>query len=328
MSDTNSIYFFEVFAEEQAILETMAPRDWRCHYFKNTIQESPVAELTPALLCLRTQSVIPQEWSVHLKAVLSRSKGYDHLVAYQRQTGSNAQFAALPSYCAEAVAEHALTMLLMLSRNMKQQMLQFSSFDRDGLTGSELSSLNVLIVGVGSIGYATYRLCHGLCGHVKGCDIHPTHEDVEYIELDEGLSWADVVIVSASLTESSRGLLNEDRLRNAASKGMFLVNVARGEITPLADMRLLLDLGIVKGLAMDVFPDENFLGEQFRSGYNQDSCQSLAVVHELSDRPNVVLTPHNAFNTHASVVRKCQETVRAWTYYFNNQSFFNCLDKG
>ncbi|NLF62671.1 MAG: hydroxyacid dehydrogenase, partial [Lentisphaerae bacterium] len=77
------VVFFEAFAEERAALEKYAGGRLQAEYTWKTIQEWGKAAEPPApIISVRTQSLIPTSWAGQLKAILTRSTGYDHLLRY------------------------------------------------------------------------------------------------------------------------------------------------------------------------------------------------------------------------------------------------------
>ena len=75
----------------------------------------------------------------------------------------------------------------------------------------------------------------------------------------------------------------------------------RSEFTPLADMARLLDEGWLGGLALDVYEEEPRLATALRAGQG---------TVPLAGRANVILTPHNAFNTAEALERKAQQAAQ------------------
>jgi D-lactate dehydrogenase len=90
------------------------------------------------------------------------------------------------------------------------------------------------------------------------------------------------------------------------------VNIGRGEFTPTEDMVMLLDEGHLGGLALDVYENESTLAVALRSGKSG---------FPLLGRPNVILTPHNAFNTAEAVDRKARQTIQQIDHFLMHNWF-------
>ncbi len=307
------VFFYEAFAEEAEALRALMPPRVRAGFTRKTIQEYGQNEPGAGLISIRTQSVIPPAWSDRLRAVLSRSTGYDHLKDYRRRTGRELPCGYLPLYCHRAVAEQALLMCLALLRRLPLQMRQFHAFQRDGLTGGELQGRALLAVGVGNIGYEVLKIGRGLGMRVAGVDIVQKHADVQYGTLDELLPGADVIVCAMNLTDLNRNYFNAARL-SAAKPGAIFINVSRGELSPPAGLLELLEAGRLGGVGLDVYQGESALAGALRAGRPADDPETRAVLR-MARHDNAILTPHNAFNTAEAVARKSEQSVQqalAW----------------
>jgi D-lactate dehydrogenase len=285
------IHFYEAFEEETVALRRFLPAQVRATFTWKTIQEAGDAEPPAPLISIRTQSIIPATWVGTVKGIISRTTGFDHLVGQRIPCGS------LPHYCSRAVAEQAILLVMALLRKLPQQTEQFPRFHRDGLTGRECVGKKLLVVGVGNIGSEVVRIGQALGMAVRRVDIIADRADVS---IDEGLPWADVIVCAMNLTRENAGYFRYDVLKQAR-RGFVFVNIARGELSPTADLVRLLDEKHLGGIALDVFEDEPQLATALRAGQG---------TFPLSGRPNVILTPHNAFNTAEALERKAEQSVQ------------------
>jgi D-lactate dehydrogenase len=298
------VYFFEAFEEEAGQLRRYLPRWIDAGFTSHTIREHNSGEIPAKIVSIRTQSRIPEEWSEKLLGILTRSTGYDHVLAYKGRTNCG----YLPLYCSRAVAEQAMMMWMGLLRNLPKQMQQFSDFHRDNLTGRECKGKSIAVVGMGNIGHEIYSIAKGLDMVPVGVDITEKHKDVVYTTINNVLGYADIIVCAMNLTRDNDSYFNYGRLKKA-KRGSIFINIARGEFSPSADLIRLLDEGILGGVGLDVYNKENIVGESFRQGIKEGDPELEAIV-ELGKRENVILTPHNAFNTHESVERKSRQSIQ------------------
>src|SRR3989338_4099437 len=255
------VMFYEVFKEEEEALKKFLPKNIKAGFTSQTIQAAGGKNPPAEVISIRTQSKIPGNWAAKgLRAILTRSTGYDHLLEYRRQTRSRVACGYLGDYCASAVAEQAMVMIGMLLRRMKKQIKNFENFDRNGLTGGEFRARRLLVVGVGNIGKQVVEIGQGLRMDVRGVDIKRNMQRLKYVSLNNGAGWADVIICAAPLTAKTRGMLDY-ALFKKARPGLVLVNVSRGEISPIKDLAKLLKQGKLGGLGLDVFEEEADLAE-------------------------------------------------------------------
>jgi D-lactate dehydrogenase len=304
-----AVFFYEAFQEEEQALRRYLNPKLKVGFTWQTIQEAGSVQPPAALISIRTQSIIPPAWGTQLSGLLTRSTGYDHLHHYLAQGQGNFPCGYLPLYCHRAVAEHTLLLWLTLLRKLPQQLQQFHTFTRDGLTGQECQSKTLLVVGVGQIGYEVITIGRGLGMQVLGVDIEKKHADVTYVALEPGLSQADVVVCAMNLTADNQNYFNYSVLKQG-KPGMIFINVARGEMSPSADLLRLLDEQFLGGVALDVYDNESELATSLRCGQITSSQPHFAAALELAKRPNVILTPHNAFNTQEAVTRKAEHSVQ------------------
>lgn len=295
------------------------PAEINAAFTSQTIQEYDDQKCIAPLISVRTQSRIPPAWARNLAGILTRSTGHDHINAYRAAANIDIPCGYLPSYCSRAVAEHAVMAAMVLLRKLKNQISAFETFARDGLTGHECQGRNLLVVGVGNIGSEMVDIARGLRMNIKGVDIVPKTKDIEYVFLTDGIPWADIIMCAVPLTRDTNHMLSYDALK-MAKRGVIIVNIARGEITPVADMQRLLSEGIVGGLSMDVYEQEYRLGRLLRAG-ETITDKTLAVIMELKKRDNVLCTPHNAFNTEESVARKASQSIEAVKTFLETKTF-------
>jgi D-lactate dehydrogenase len=256
--------------------------------------------------------VIPAGWAEHLRAILSRSTGHDHLAAYRAVVGAALQYGYLPLYCSRAVAEQAMLLWLALLRRLPRQVRQFPTFHRDGLTGGECRGRTLLIMGVGNIGHEVAGIGRALGMTVLGADPVRRWEDVTYVDYDEAASVADVVVAAMDLNPSSRGYFGAARLARL-KPGAIFVNVARGELVDAEALLTALEAGHLGGVGLDVYDREPELAVALRAGRDLDGAGPAAPIRailELARRDDVICTPHNAFNTAESVERKSEQSAQ------------------
>ncbi|UCF63917.1 MAG: hydroxyacid dehydrogenase, partial [bacterium] len=313
------VYFYEAFEEEVKALKSELNADVKAEFSWKTIQEKADPGPPSRLISIRTQSVIPITWAGQIKAVLTRSTGFEHLLDYEQKAKSSVNYGYLPLYCNRAVAEQACLLWMSLLRKLKLQLEQFKSFERDGLTGQECEKKTLLVVGVGNIGSEVVRIGEGLGMQVVGVDIVERFPTVNYVTIDEAISRADIIVCSMNLTPENKGYFNYSLLRKA-KKGVIFVNIARGEMSPSTDLLRLIEEDHLGGLGMDVFNKEAELATLMRQGKKSED-QEIKATSILATKPNVLFTPHNAFNTLESVERKSQQSIQQIENYLKTGQF-------
>jgi D-lactate dehydrogenase len=312
-------FFYEVFEEERSALLRHLPAGIDIGLTPDTIQEAGHIEPPAGLISIRTQSVLPRQWSSRIVGLLSRSTGFDHVQGFLDGATREVPAGYLPLYCSISVAEQALLLWLGLMRKLSMQTRHFPQFDRDGLTGRECRGKTLLVAGVGNIGLEVCRIGSALGMEAIGVDIVRRHPTVRYVSIDEGLPRADVIVCAMNLTEHNHGYFHYGLLRKTRP-GTIFVNIARGELSPVQDLLRLLEEGHLRGVGLDVYEDEAKLAVQLRSGKTGNKSAFEAVL-ALARHEHAILTPHNAFNTHEALERKAIQSIEQIEHFLRHGDF-------
>lgn len=253
----------------------------------------------------------------NLKLIATRSTGFDHIdLAHAAEKGivvSN-----VPFYGENTVAEMAFALILGVSRKI------FQSFERterfkfgfDGLMGFDLKDKTLGIVGMGHIGQYSARYGNGFGMRVLASD--PNRDEAlakelnfEYADsLEDMLAQADVITLHAPYNEHTHHLINMETVKKI-KKGAILVNTARGGLVETEALIWALDNGILSGAGLDVLEGEPEIKEEWEiitRGFDNEQMKHLLMNHILIERDDVLITPHNAFNTREAIDRILQTT--------------------
>lgn len=201
----------------------------------------------------------------------------------------NIEVISAPEGNAQAVAEHALGMLLALSNNLIQadQEVRNGLWLREKNRGWEISGKTIGIIGYGNNGSAFGRLWFGWDVKVLAYDKYLErygNEKVIAVELDALLEQADIISLHIPLTPETKGMINKNFL-SMCKHGAILINTSRGKIIELNDVVDALKTGVLKGACLDVLPTEP-------PSSGEDEYNNL--MKELYQMDNVILTPHVA----------------------------------
>jgi D-3-phosphoglycerate dehydrogenase len=159
-------------------------------------------------------------------------------------------------------AEHALSLLLALSRNIPQAnaSLKAGRWEREKFTGSEVCNKILGVVGLGNIGAIVAERALGLKMRVLAYDPFVSSETaaklrVELGSLEEIYAKADFITVHTPLTKDTRGLIGAAAFAKM-KKGVRIINCARGGIVDETALLQAITNGTVAGAALDVFVEE------------------------------------------------------------------------
>ena len=159
-------------------------------------------------------------------------------------------------------AEHAITMMLSLTRQIPQAHMSTiaGKWEKSKFLGTEISGKRLGLIGCGNIGAIVADRAQGLKMRVLGYDPFLTPEraknlGIEKVELDELLGKADFITLHTPLTDATRNIISADALQKT-KKGVRIINCARGGLIDEVALCAALYSGHVAGAALDVFAEE------------------------------------------------------------------------
>ncbi len=198
----------------------------------------------------------------------------------------------IPDYGAEAVADHAVAMLLALLRRLPL----FDTAVRDGSWGAKalVPSLDAFAVttvgllGFGRIARAVAQRLSAFGFHLLACDpmvsaAEAAESGVDLVTFEALLARSNALSLHLPLTPSTRNILNAETLASLP-QGAVVVNVARGGLIDEAALAQALQSGQLAGAGIDVFEEEPIANDS-----------------PLLSAPNTLLSPHAAFYSNASL---------------------------
>lgn len=238
----------------------------------------------------------------NLKLISVAFTGIDHVDAEacreKRIIVSNAQ-----GYSTYAVAELTFGLIFSLLRNIIPcDSAARQGGTKDGLVGRELFGKTVGIVGTGAIGLRTAEIAKAFGSRLLGYSRTERDEakalGIEYVSLDHLLAESDIVCLHVPLTEETKHLINKDRI-GLMKRQAILINAARGGVIDSQALADALNEGRIAGAGLDVFETE----------------PPLPADHPLLHSRNTVVSPHVAFATAESMLRRAAITfgnIYAW----------------
>ena len=288
-------------------------------FFEDTIQKvNPDEYLDSDVISVFIHSKVNEENICNcpnLKLIATRSTGTDHIdLEYAKL--KNIQVKNVPLYGENTVAEHTFALMLALSRKIHESYIETArgNFSTEGLMGFDLKNKTIGIIGGGRIGLHVARMARSFGMHVRVYDIHQDHFlseliNFKYVTLDELLKEADIISLHVPLNTHTAHMINKDTI-SQMKNGVLIINTARGGLIKNADLIAGLESGKIYGAGLDVLEGEEFLFEEALSNSPIENAAKVIVESTLlSKMPNVVITPHNAFNSIEAVHRIIDTTI-------------------
>jgi len=254
----------------------------------------------------------------NLKLIANRSTGFDHIdMDYCNE--HDIAVCNVPVYAEETVAEHVFALLLAISHKITEavQRTRNGNFSQDGLEGFDLRGKTLGVIGTGNIGMNVIEIARGFNMEVIAFDVQPDEKAASklgfsYAGMDALLSRADIITLHVPGNEKTRNLISKQEF-SKMKQGAVLINTSRGFVV---DIEALLEALVNRKIAaagLDVLPEEPTIREEaelLRSIFaERHNLETLFAGHMLAHRPNVLITPHSAFNTREAKQRLLGTTV-------------------
>lgn len=275
--------------------------------------EEENAEIISVFTSSRLTSEVLRKFK-NLKLILTRSVGYSHIdIEYCKE--NSIVVANTPHYGDYTVAEFSFGILLNLIRRICFGVNELKNGDMYPETfGMELFDKTIGIIGTGSIGSKTVKIAKGFSMNVICYDVFENSQlqneyGIKYVSLDTLCKLSDIIMLHAPLTTNSYHLLDFDKI-SLMKEDVVIVNTARGE---LIDTEALYDALLdkrIKAAALDVLEyEETISNKRPGENINLKNLRTSLINSKLINLPNVMVTPHIAYDTKEAVNRILEKTL-------------------
>ena len=233
----------------------------------------------------------------------------------------------VPAYSPEAVAEHAVALILTLNRKTHKayNRVREGNFSLEKLTGFNLAGKTVGVIGTGKIGAAFCKIMQGFSCKILAYDKFPNQElaatGVEYTEIDDLMMQSDIISLHCPLNEETKHIINKHTL-DEMKDGVMLINTSRGGLVHTKDVIKALKHKKVGFLGIDVYEQEENL---FFEDLSEDIIQDELIMRLISF-PNVVITSHQAFLTREALEQIATTTLNNILDYQHGRELKNAVN--
>ncbi len=321
-SQGNIVLFIEAEEWERAELTRQFPHNCRVVATHQRLEELPDAEIpsnVTILSCFIHSKITADQLDrlPRLQFIATRSTGYDH-IDMSACADRGILVANVPHYGENTVAEHAFAMLLALTRKIHRcyERTVRGDFNIDGLRGEDLFGKTFGALGAGNIARHALRIAKGFGMRLLACDVVPDEAlarqiGFEYVSFDDLLRRSDVLSIHVPYNDATHHLVDATALAKLPA-GAIVINTARGGIIDPSALIEALSSGHLAGAALDVLEAEAAIAEEaeiMSSDYDLATLQAVVANHALLRMPNVIITPHVAFNSTQAVRRIINTTI-------------------
>lgn len=295
------VAFFEITEEKKKYLSERIV-DCELFFYEKTIDEYELRDFE--VISVRSFSKINSDVLdklPSLKLILTRTTGFDH-IDLEECDKRGIKVANVPAYGENTVAEHAMALLLSISRNIHKSYENVLVNKYPIIEGFDLQNKTLGVIGTGHIGQHMIRMAKGFEMNVKAFDIYHNDEianrlGFEYVGLDELMKTSDIISLHCPYNLHTHHILNQEKL-NMTKNGVVIINTARGALIDTKVLYELVKSNHILACGLDVIEEEDkILG-------CQDSEFNSLIEHE-----NVLFTPHNGFNSKESIIRILDKTI-------------------
>lgn len=324
------IYFYDTTeTDKQQLTAGLRDTDHHWEYVDEQISLANINPDTEVISVFVTSTVTAEIIAAlpKLQLIACRSTGFNNIdLAAAAERGI--AVVNVPTYGEQTVAEYAFTLLLALSRKLPQAL---RSFDDDTpvaeMRGWDLQGKTLGVIGTGHIGQCAIKIANGFGMRVVGYDPYPNESAAKelgysYASLEDVLAQSDAVTIHAPYFASNHHIINTERLA-MMKPAAVLINTARGELVDTHALTEALAQNTIAGAALDVIEGEQLmhLDEEVAllRGIGKPTPELLQHSLELMalhKMPNVILAPHNAFNTTEAIGRingvTCDNIIKYW----------------
>ncbi|MBP6993655.1 hypothetical protein KBB12_00240 [Candidatus Woesebacteria bacterium] len=215
-----------------------------------------------------------------LKMIAVAATGYEW-IDMQEARKNNILISNTPHYCTEAVAEHAISLMLQASRMsyLAEKEIRQGKWGPAEYKGKELRGKVLGIIGYGNIG----RRIAEIMTAGFGMDILFVNSSSSSKDLEKLLTESDFISINAPINKNTNKMIGQKEF-NLMKKGVVLVNTGRGAIINEDELYKNLKSHKISAAGLDVLSHEPMQGN-----------------NSLFTLDNVVISPHIAYNTEESI---------------------------
>ena len=256
------------------------------------------------ILCVYRSSILTEKVLKkfkNLRMIATRSHGFTHIdLDYCIKNRINVL--NIEQYGEEAVAEFALGVIIDLTRKIKKAMFDIrkQNINPKLYEGELLNKKTIGIIGCGKVGIKVAKIADffDMKVLVSSYKETPQFEKVcNVVSFDTLLEQSDIIYLHMPFTTENYQIISEEEFKKM-KQGVYLVNTSSIELLNLEALYNNLVSGKVKGAGLDILESDYIKGKSKEIGGETMSTKlNYKITEKLLEMPNVLITPHLAYNT-------------------------------
>ena len=181
----------------------------------------------------------------------------------------------------------------------------------------DIKDKTIGIIGTGRIGREMIKIAKGFSMNIIAYDPYPNENFAKeigfaYFSFEDVLRKSDIISLHCSYTPKTHHIINKDNI-HLIKRGAYLINTARGALVETEALVSALQKNMLAGAGLDVLEEEGEIKDELDLLVNHHpKAEELKVMlydHILMEMPNVLITPHNAFNSQEALERILDTTI-------------------
>ena len=282
---------------------------------EKTKLDDEILEETDALCVYRSSLLTPAVLKrfKNLRIVATRSFGFNHIdLNYCKK--NNIAVLNVPQYGEKAVAEYALGLIIALTRKIKTVLLDIKNHNVNPkeYEGKLLDKLTIGIIGCGKVGKELGKICDffNMRVLVSSYKESPSFENFCHIVPFENLlTESDIIYLHMPYTTETYQILGKDEFK-MMKNGVYIINTSSVELIDLSALYENLVSNKVIGAGLDILDSDFTKGKTQELGNETMSTKNNnKITSKLLELPNVIITPHIAYNTSDSINYVLETTI-------------------
>ena len=321
MAQKNKIAFFGIHEWEKKYLRQKL-KGFKIYFFEEELNEDNAGKASSfSIISIFAHSKIDKKVIDNLKnakIIATRTTGFDHIDLIECKK-KKIIVCNVPRYGENTVAEHTFALILCLTRKIHKawDRTRHLDFSIEGLRGIDLRGKTLGVVGTGSIGKHVIRIAKGFEMNVIAYDVFKDLKAAKelgfsYAGFDNLLKNSDIITLHTPYNEKTHHMINKKNI-GKIKKGAILINTARGALVETDALVKALDSKILSGAGLDVLEEECFVQDETeiisKNFPKECNMQIILENHILATKENVIITPHNAFNSSEALQRILEITI-------------------
>lgn len=264
-----------------------------------------------------TTEVVDSISALNIRLIVLRCAGFNN-VDIESTVKNHITVLRVPAYSPNAVAEHAVALILTLNRKTHKayNRVREGNFSIERLAGFDISGRTTGVIGTGKIGATFAMIMKGFGSKVVAYDLFPNSllisEGIEYLPLEEVFRRSDILSLHCPLTPETFQIINRKTLE-FMKKGSMLINTSRGKLVDTEAVIDALKAGKLGYVGIDVYEQEEKL-------FFKDLSEIIITddkISRLMTFPNVLVTAHQAYFTDNALNQIAQTTLQNITDFEN-----------